>query len=315
GASVTNLTLSNPNIHGEDYTGALIGLIIGPDTVTNCHVIGGSVIGNDGVGGLVGYAVDAGPITFYNCHTTCTVTSDAVAGAGNYVGGLIGYANGIDADNCYATGVVTGTGEEVGGLFGNFFTGTADMCYATGAVITGNNGGDSFCGGFVGWSNGDATNCYARGSVTTTGDWVGGFAGSSGQETYCYSTGFVTGVGANVNGFCGVDDTVVACHWDTETSGQAADPAATGQTTSEMKTESTFTGWTFSTIWLITRGCNAGYPCLVQVTPKCEIIRDSLYPKEMVTLEAIRNVEMSARGRFYVDEDGNAKYESRYARN
>lgn len=36
---------------------------------------------------------------------------------------------------------------------------------------------------------------------------------------------------------------------------------------------------------------------------------------DIVTLEAIRNVEMSAMGRFYVDESGNAKYESRYARN
>ena len=38
-------------------------------------------------------------------------------------------------------------------------------------------------------------------------------------------------------------------------------------------------------------------------------------PKIIPVLEAIRNVEMAAMGRFYVDEQGNAKYESRYARN
>jgi len=36
---------------------------------------------------------------------------------------------------------------------------------------------------------------------------------------------------------------------------------------------------------------------------------------ELTTLEALRNIEMSAMGRTYVDEQGNLKYESRYARN
>lgn len=38
-------------------------------------------------------------------------------------------------------------------------------------------------------------------------------------------------------------------------------------------------------------------------------------PYELTTLEGIRNVEMSAMGRTYVDEQGNLRYESRYARN
>lgn len=37
--------------------------------------------------------------------------------------------------------------------------------------------------------------------------------------------------------------------------------------------------------------------------------------KDIVSLEAIRNVEMSAMGRAYVDEEGNFIYESRYTRN
>ncbi len=35
----------------------------------------------------------------------------------------------------------------------------------------------------------------------------------------------------------------------------------------------------------------------------------------IVTLEAMRNIEMSARGRLYVDQQGNFTYESRFARN
>ena len=39
------------------------------------------------------------------------------------------------------------------------------------------------------------------------------------------------------------------------------------------------------------------------------------HTKTIVTLEAIRNFEMATMGRFYIDEEGNAKFEDRYARN
>ena len=36
---------------------------------------------------------------------------------------------------------------------------------------------------------------------------------------------------------------------------------------------------------------------------------------QIPTLQAIRNLEMTAMGRFYIDEEGNATYEDRFARN
>jgi hypothetical protein len=36
--------------------------------------------------------------------------------------------------------------------------------------------------------------------------------------------------------------------------------------------------------------------------------------KDVPTLEAIRNIEMAGRGRFYIDGSGNLRWESRYAR-
>ena len=42
---------------------------------------------------------------------------------------------------------------------------------------------------------------------------------------------------------------------------------------------------------------------------------DNTIVKPKVSLEAIRNIEMSTMGRIYVDEQGNFTYESRYARN
>jgi len=37
--------------------------------------------------------------------------------------------------------------------------------------------------------------------------------------------------------------------------------------------------------------------------------------EDKITLESIRNVEMAAGGRAFVDEEGNFVYKSRYARN
>lgn len=37
--------------------------------------------------------------------------------------------------------------------------------------------------------------------------------------------------------------------------------------------------------------------------------------EDKISLELIRNIEMSARGRFFIDEEGNATYKSRHARN
>lgn len=42
--------------------------------------------------------------------------------------------------------------------------------------------------------------------------------------------------------------------------------------------------------------------------------RETVAVQDKITLEAIRNIEMAAKGRFYVDEEGNAVYDSRFAR-
>ena len=64
---------------------------------------------------------------------------------------------------------------------------------------------------------------------------------------------------------------------------------------------------------------------VTDTTPNIRWTRQYLYlaytpttgfpPKDIPALEALRNIEMSAQGRVYVDEEGNLKYESRYARN
>ena len=319
---IQNVTLESPTIHGDDYTGALIGLVYGADTIHNCHVIGGSVIGEDYVGGLFGYTTGNPLITVSDSDATCSVTSDkaAAAIAGNNVGGFLGWGEDTDIDRCHAGGAVIGIGKYVGGFVGYFRTiTTIDRCFASGAVETGDYNGDSHCGGFVGYCTDIATNCYARGSVTGTGDYVGGFVGTGYYEDHCYSTGVVTGVGANVGGFGGSSPNAVYCFWDTETSGKATSSGGTGKTTAQMKDVATFQAaeWEISTKWYVLDFCNDGYPCLIRVNSCCEVAAadDQTIIGNKVVLELIRNIEITYGGRFYIDKSGNAVWESRYHRN
>ena len=89
----------------------------------------------------------------------------------------------------------------------------------------------------------------------------------------CYSTGAVTYDDTSDptdKGFAGYISTGAGYEmtdnfWDTETSEQTTTSGvATGKTTTEMKTRSTFTGvsWNFDNIWAISSAYNSGYPNL-----------------------------------------------------
>ena len=262
GATIHDTNLTSASIKGNDFTGALLGLGLGVDTISNCSV-SGTVTGNDSVGGLIGYVI-GNPTTISDSYSSCSVTSDATAGFADDVGGFIGYAAYINIDRCYANGNVTASGNDIGSFIGHWVSGTVDQCFATGNVSAPNYSGNFAIGGFVGWANGIAKNCYARGSVTTSGDYAGGFSGvSPSSMENCYSTGAVSGVGSNIGGLnANLGGDVTNCFWDTQTSGQATSEGGTGKTTAQMKTKSTFTdaGWDFTTIWAIYGETNDGYP-------------------------------------------------------
>ncbi|NPE29091.1 hypothetical protein HNV12_14225 [Methanococcoides sp. SA1] len=142
----------------------------------------------------------------------------------------------------------------VGSLVGRSYGGSITRSYATGKV-TGNND----VGGFVGYLDGGNLNqSYANVNVTGD-DQVGGFVGKSlaGTITQSYSAGKVTGK-CGKGGLVGVlyCGTITGSYWDLETSGQSTSAGcngATGKTTDEMKTQSTYSGWDFTSVWNI---CN-----------------------------------------------------------
>jgi len=66
-------------------------------------------------------------------------------------------------------------------------------------------------------------------------------------------------VGSKTTG-TGYEDT--GNFWDTQTSQRATSVCGVGRTTTQMKTQSTFTGWDFNAVWGMHPAVNSGYPFL-----------------------------------------------------
>ncbi len=208
---VENVTLSNVNVTGGDYTGGLIGYYTSTSTVDNAHVSGTvtSNGGNGGIGGVVGWChTSAGPVTYSS--------SSASINGTNRAGSLVGYAY-CPIANSYSTGDV--------------------VCSTQTAT---------WCGGLVGINAGAITNSYATGSVTgpsNSGRLGGLSSGNFSTIDSSYSTGLVSAPsGTNIGGLVGTGGTgVTNSFWDSQTSGQSTSAAGTSKTTAEMNDVATFT--------------------------------------------------------------------------
>ena len=118
------------SVSGYSYIGGVVGYAYiesrsdGTMIITNCYNTGG-VSGSSRVGGVVGYASDQtsynGGMTITNCYNMGDVT-----GTGNYVGGVVGFADGVTIRNCYY-GV--NCSYIVGGINGQNLTGEAERSW------------------------------------------------------------------------------------------------------------------------------------------------------------------------------------------
>jgi len=221
GHTISNLVINRPTISFIGLFGAT-----GPTFfVRNLGLVGGSVSGLNYVGGMVGY--NNGLI--YNSYNT-----GAVSGGNNgNVGGLVGRLNNNAASiisNCYASGAVTSAGginSNAGGLVGiTAFASKITNSYATGAVS-----GANFSGGLVGNHGGSFLDYnFSTGSVS--GTTAGGLLGTA------------PGGATNTN------------FWDITSSGVATSAKGTGMTTANMMTQANFTaaGWDFVNTWYMADG-------------------------------------------------------------
>lgn len=179
GATIQNLTISNPEIEStrKTPTGSIVDTAE-DTTLFNNLVEGGSVKGDVSyIGGMVGKAI--GKTSLTNCYADIDVKAPHGV---EYVGGLVGYTEGT-ITHCSAKGEVVAAGSDyVGGLVG-YSIGDILHCFAWGGVT-----GDVKVGGLIGFVNGSVANSYAAGFVDGSTDRGGLFGniGFDGTANYCY---------------------------------------------------------------------------------------------------------------------------------
>lgn len=253
GRTINNLTINRPS---TTYVGLFGSAGVG-SVIKNAGMVGGSVSGSQFVGALVGY--NNGTIS--NSSATGTVSGQY------YTGGLVGY-NGGTISNSSGAGTVSGY-DYTGGLAG-WNQGVVNTSYGAGSVT-----GQDYAGGLVGVNyNGSISNAYATGDVSAYYS-AGGLVGySSGSINATYAKGRVSGTYYQ-GGLAGTNyGSISSSYWDTQTSGQSvatgngSSGGATGLTTAQALTQSSYSGFDFTNSWKIAAGQNGGYPQLIwQVSP------------------------------------------------
>ncbi len=241
--TVSNIYISTAT---GDYQG-LFGLIGSGGLVQNVVISSPNISADYGVGALAGG--NQGTVT------KAGVRNGSVAGT-QRVGGLIG--------------------EDYGGISYSFASTTVNFNPQSSVTCcAGGLAGEVAFGGASAFIN----NSYSRSKIIMiysayNQGSIGGVLGndySSGTKTNLYSTGPITMVSgnfpSNVGGLSGGQYTSISSsYWDTESSGKSTSyggAGVVGKTTAQMKTQSTYSGWDFSTVWGINASINDGYPYLL----------------------------------------------------
>jgi|GEM_PF-1834941 len=210
-ATIKNVTLTNGyiSLSSNRYTGVggIVGHVTGTTTIENCS-FEGTIDASDGsskeynnIGGIVGETYSQ--VTIKDCRTDGTIF-----GNGYYMGGIVGYTGGTDADIDVTITHCTNEAEirpyrctAVGGILGyDKITGrlTMDGCTNSGAitpsVFATNLGG--IVGRIDGMGNAAITGCTNSGALTSgNSENMGGIVGYSNQSTTiedCHNSGTVT---------------------------------------------------------------------------------------------------------------------------
>jgi hypothetical protein len=272
--TISNSYSEGSLVKGIFQVGGLVGKAGTGTGINNSHSLQAKVIGDDNVGGLIGSSYAEVSKSFAKSNVSCD-EANASAGCDN-LGGLIGYAYSGSVEKSFATGNVEGT-TKLGGLVGRADGITISNSYARGNV-TGSFYGDPadevgnyYIGGLLGYANGATKiqKSYASGKVSGaafTGSLLGSNAGSA---------------------------TITNSYYDKETTGQSLVVGddnmltATSETTAKMKTQSTFAGWDFTSIWKIKNG--ETYPYFIYEESISTPIRIPQIANSNIRIKAIGN--------------------------
>ncbi|MBU0472543.1 MAG: T9SS type A sorting domain-containing protein [Bacteroidetes bacterium] len=207
--------------------------------ISNLKLLNENISGKDYTGGIVGKSTGDQDSYIRNCSVNGTVSGV------NYTGGLVGEGNqSIRVDECRSDVNVNGN-NSIGAFIGSLLGGQIYNSYCFGSV-TRNSGSTltdvgSFCGLCV---DGKIEKSYSVADVNyqDAEDPIdkGFVGGESGSNTY-------------TNNF-----------FDSEVSNQNTATGATGKTTNQMQTKTTFSlaGWDFAITWDMNPAVNNGEPVL-----------------------------------------------------
>lgn len=273
---------------GSGYTagGGLVGVNFGGTIINSYSKANVTGYGLDDLklGGLIGFASGGSKIN--NSYATGNVLIQSAAAfdysnddrytAGGFIGDTQLLSSNNIIDKCYATGnvqiakagayMIGFAHFRAGGFIGDDNENIITNSYATGNVTNYKRNAtstlfmDSFTGGFVGRTDlSKINNSYSKGTVSVICDgWL------CGEEEY-FAGGFCGGYEGN-----STKPTVISSYFDVNTSGWEKNHwyeyfnncNASGKTTPEMKTQSTYINWNFTHIWGIDSVNNSGYPYL-----------------------------------------------------
>jgi len=276
---------SDRNKSDKFQCGGITGYNKADGVVENCEN-GNEIIAMDIIGGIAGY--NDGIVS--NCGNSGKIT------ANYYFGGIVGYVKTTGKgtfriENCWNTGTIVmdepsgfGRGAAyMGGIISRLHsTGVAVKgCWNSGDMIVGSSasGSNMRVGGIVGHVNntGILTDCYFSGNVTIAGKAnyggiVGEFADKATKVVNCYSVGKVTkadSASGEINDAFGKGASkpvISSCYALSNGGDSFAGGTTTGvgpecgyKTASELQNQNTFSGWDFTTIWVMN-----GYPTLRQ---------------------------------------------------
>jgi len=167
--TVRNSNVTNTYATGDVnayYLWTSVGGLIGyfwDSNISNSHFSGNVKYGQHSKGGLIG---GSGNSIISHCYSTGTVT-----GYGYSVGGLVGYINNSLVTNSWSTSTVSaGAGYYVGGIVGRYYDSNSIVsnCYSTGAVTAG-----MYYGGLAGYGAGTITGSYYDSTTSGRSDNTG----------------------------------------------------------------------------------------------------------------------------------------------
>ncbi|MBB6445631.1 GLUG motif-containing protein [Bacillus benzoevorans] len=164
-----------------------------------------------------------------------------------------GSVSNLGLENVY----IESNSHHLAGLVGLNYMATISNCYVTG-TIKNTNTSSLYTGGLIGRSYGLIENCYTDCTVIggkVTGGFIGYFTSNLSTVINNYSKSTVSG-GTDTGAFYGMTNTTSKPiyennFFDKDVVGTTnyQTTGVTAKTTSEMKTQSTFTGWDFDNVW------------------------------------------------------------------